>query len=104
MPLTTEEDHDNDKRNAYNQAVRAFAKANGKLLFDIADLEAHDASGRACGYKGGQKLCQCWTDDGGHLDGRGQVQLAKAWYAMAAARAHKATTIPGAGWKLGLLN
>ena len=113
MPLTTEADSENDLRNAYNRTVRAYAAKNDRLLFDIADLEAHDAQGRECSYTSGgqrnQRLCPGWTDDGGHLDGSGQVRLAKAWYAMAGIMAEilyrpapaGSMTVPGTGWSYG---
>ena len=103
IPLTTEEDHDNDLRNAYNETVRAYAAANGKLLFDIADLEAHDALGNEHAYKGGrQKLYSGWSDDGGHLDGRGQAWLARGWYVMAAGQV-RSVTLPGTKWTISRL-
>ncbi len=99
MPLYT--GTGNNARNAYNEAVRAYAEANNKLLFDIADLEAHDAAGNEYTYTSGgltyQMLYSGWTSDGGHLNSAGSVWIAEAWYSLAASQ----TPIPGAIWLLG---
>jgi len=88
MPLMTSENSDNVKRNDYNDAVRAHCISNGKLLFDIADMEAHDPNGVAYtfSYSGGtyQKLYSGYTSDGGHLNTAGQQRIALGWYATAA--------------------
>lgn len=103
MPLTTGSSSSNDLRNRYNEAVRTYAEANGKLLFDIADLEAHDEFGNEQTYLAGdgsvyQTLWSGWTDDGGHLNGDGRIMIAEAWYAVAASQA---TPIPGTALLLG---
>jgi hypothetical protein len=92
MPLTTGEDADNVLRNQYNQAVRAQAAASGALLFDLADMEAHDPAGVAQSFQSGghtwQKLYAGYTTDGGHLDTElGHRRVAQGWYAVAATRA-----------------
>jgi hypothetical protein len=71
MPLTTLEDSSNVLRNNYNNAVRTFCMANDKLLFDIADIEAHDALGSRITYTYGNqaydKLYSGYASDEGHL-------------------------------------
>jgi len=91
MPLMTAEDSNNVLRNTYNDTVRAYCVANDKLLFDLADIEAHDPDGNAAtfSYSGStyQKLYSGYTTDGGHLNDAGNVgrqQAALGWYAMAA--------------------
>ncbi len=89
MPLTTSEDADNRLRNRYNDAVRRFARAHGKLLFDIADIESHDPRGQATTFTHDgtryQKLFDGYSDDGGHLNAAGQKRVALGWYAVGAA-------------------
>lgn len=89
MPLTTETGGDNILRNKYNQAVRSYCIANHKLLYDIADLEAHNPSGVESTFPSGgntyQRLYSGYTDDGGHLNSAGQQHVALGWYAVAAA-------------------
>jgi hypothetical protein len=89
MPLTVDEDADNVARNLYNQAVRAHAAANGALLYDIADIEAHDPAGVEQTFVSGgqtyQKLYSGYTTDGGHLStALGRQWVASGWYAAAA--------------------
>ena len=102
MPLTTGENSDNVLRNQYNDEVRSYAASHNMLLFDIADLEAHDADGNPITFESGgtvyQKLFSGWSSDGGHLSTAGRVWVAQGWYAMAASQA---TPIPGAAWLLG---
>ncbi len=89
MPLTTDSDEDNYRRNLYNDAVRAWVTNRNAVLFDIADIEAHYTngthytftySGRTC-----QRLCPSYTTDGGHLDDGtlGRKQVAKGFYSLA---------------------
>ncbi len=92
MPLTVDEDGDNVLRNLYNQAVRAHAASTGALLYDIADMEAHDPDGVEHTFVYGgqtyQKLFAGYTGDGGHLDLElGHRRVAQGWYAAAAALA-----------------
>ncbi len=88
MPLMNTEDADNVLRNQYNAAVRSHCASGGCLLFDIADMEAHDPTGIQHTFLSGgqayQKLYAGYTDDGGHLDTAGQQRIALGWYAMAA--------------------
>jgi len=89
MPLTTSEDGDNVLRNLYNESVRAHAAASGALLYDLADMEAHDPGGGEHTFSSGgqsyQKLYSGYTTDGGHLDtALGRDRMAQGWYAVAA--------------------
>ncbi len=88
LPLKTGEDFNNVKRNDYNDAVRAHCIANDRLLFDIADMEAHDPNGTEYTFEYGgqtyQKLYSGYTSDGGHLNTPGRQRIAMGWYAVAA--------------------
>jgi hypothetical protein len=88
MPLTTGEDYANVQRNEYNDAVRAHCASSGALLFDLADMEAHDPGGVEHTFQYGgltyQKLYSGYTDDGGHLNTAGRQRIATGWYAVAA--------------------
>jgi len=88
IPLTTDSDADNARRNAYNRYVRQYCLAHDKLMFDLADMEAHDTNGVAQTFVYGgltnQKLWASYTDDGGHLNALGQRRIALGWYAVGA--------------------
>ncbi|HOW69332.1 MAG TPA: SGNH/GDSL hydrolase family protein [Phycisphaerae bacterium] len=88
MPLTTGEDSANVLRNRYNEAVRTYCEEHGKLLYDLADMEAHDPSGHPSTFTSGgktyQKLYSGYTSDGGHLNSTGGQRIAMGWYAVAA--------------------
>jgi hypothetical protein len=83
---------ENYLRNVFNDHLRGWAKANGKVLFDVADIEAHEADGAAETFKFKERICQAlcgiYTADGRHLDdgsGFGRRHAAKGFYALAAA-------------------
>jgi hypothetical protein len=91
MPLTTGSDSNNVLRNNYNNAVRAHCVANGKLLLDLADIEAYTPTGVASTFvyssQTYQKLYDGYSTDGGHLNDAanvGRQRAALGWYAMAA--------------------
>jgi hypothetical protein len=88
IPLTTGADADNARRNAYNRYVRQYCLAHDKLMFDLADIEAHDTNGVAQTFVFGgvtnQRLWSAYTDDGGHLNALGRRRAALAWYAVGA--------------------
>lgn len=77
MPITTSGDAD---RQAFNDQVRAYARANGKVLFDIADIEAHDAAGQKRTDGGYEAMWDEWSSDGGHLSSDGARRVASAWW------------------------
>jgi hypothetical protein len=89
MPLMTETDTDNYLRNGFNDNVRQWTKQNGRVLFDIADIEAHDPNGAPVTFSSRnrtcQRLCDAYTTDGGHLNDAGRQLVARGFYALAAA-------------------
>ncbi|HVP13362.1 MAG TPA: hypothetical protein VMV94_19465 [Phycisphaerae bacterium] len=89
MPLTTDQDYNNVLRNQYNTAVRQYCQLHGRLLYDIADMEAYDPAGNPVTFTYGgqtyQKLYAGYTSDGGHLNTVGSQRIATGWYAVAAA-------------------
>jgi hypothetical protein len=81
MPITTTGDAD---RESFNDQVRTYAKANGKVLFDIADVEAYNAAGQKRTDGGYEAMWDEWTSDGGHLSDAGAQRVASAfWWLMA---------------------
>jgi len=51
--MTGHVDHWDDANNkAANQAIRDFCQANGKVLYDFADIESHDPDGTFYAYPG----------------------------------------------------
>jgi len=85
MPITRDADGSEGLRQDFNESVRTFAVANGKLLFDIADIEAHNAAGVKKTDGSGHELQQdVWSLDGGHLNPAGARRVASAfWWLMA---------------------
>jgi hypothetical protein len=78
MPIETSS---NAARQAFNDQVRAYGRANGKVLFDIADVEAYNAAGqKRTDIYGREILWPEWTSDGGHLSSAGAVRVASAWW------------------------
>lgn len=82
MPITTSKE---TRYEIFNNKVREYAKTNsGVILFDIADIEAHDTSGNMVKKDGSPVLVSSYTSDGGHLNSVGSARVAKAfWYLMA---------------------
>ena len=82
MPIETSS---NASRQAFNDSVRTFARANGKVLFDIADVEAYNAAGlKRVDGSGREIMWDEWTSDGGHLSAAGAQRVASAlWWLMA---------------------
>jgi hypothetical protein len=76
--------------NVFNDGLRDFCLANNKVLFDVADIEAHDLQGNAYTYAQNGRICQymypgyAWTasNDGIHLNAIGYKQLALGIYAL----------------------
>ena len=83
------------RRDDYNNMIRDYCRANGKWLFDIADLECHFPDGTlntdASGY---EILCgdddndnetpEDYTADGGHLNSYGSWRIANAFWVLLA--------------------
>ena len=91
MPLMTTTDENNVKRNVYNQELRAWTKANDRVLFDVADIEAHDTNGSPCLFTNNDQTYQRLSEsyvapgDDGHLNPEGKRLVALGFYALAAA-------------------
>jgi hypothetical protein len=78
MPIETTSDAN---RQTFNDSVRTFARANGKVLFDIADIEAYNAAGqKRTDAHGREIMWPEWTSDGGHLSAAGAQRVASAWW------------------------
>lgn len=82
----TEEDADNELRNAFNVELRnRFA---GEALFDIAEVESTLPEGKRSFFmRGGDTvytLAQAYTTDGGHLNEIGRQQVAAAFVRVVA--------------------
>lgn len=92
IPLTGSADGENNLRNTFNRAVRAYCLANGKLLYDVADIEAWSPQNVQQTYVSGtqtnQRMYSGYAVDAGsgdwHLNSVGQRRLALGWYAAAA--------------------
>jgi hypothetical protein len=82
MPIETSGNFD---RQVFNDQVRAYAQANEKILFDIADIEAYNAAGqRRTDGNGWEIMWPEWTSDGGHLSVAGRQRVASGlWWLMA---------------------
>jgi hypothetical protein len=108
MPITTTnysyevdtEPEDEYWRCVFNNQLRAWCTANNRVLFDIADIEAHDTNGNLCTFEYNGLLCeQLWSGDnqggdaccgevgdGAHPSNFAAEELiAKGFYALAAA-------------------
>ena len=87
-------------RNVYNNSLRTWCVANNRVLFDIADIEAHDTSGDLITFTDNGLTCEeLWSGDNqGGDQGGGEVGdgahptnfgaeelLARGFYAVAAA-------------------
>lgn len=94
IPLTVDVGGDNIARGNFNNALRTWAAANDKIVFDLADIEAHSADGTLQTFVSAgtvyERLADDWSADGGHLNTAGQLQVAKGFYALAA----EVTAIP----------
>jgi hypothetical protein len=87
VPLLTSDDLSNVRHNQYNKLVRDYCVANGKPLYDIADIEALDRNGAACTFQYADgatysKLCADWQGSDAHLNADGGQRAAKAMMLM----------------------
>ena len=82
-----------DIREAFNNMLREYCINNGKVLFDLADIESHDLQDNPC-YDdiGAEGLYAGYAVDGAHPTGIAQLRLASAmWWLLARI----------AGWEVG---
>ena len=92
LPLTGLADSENNARNGYNRAVRSYCAANGKLLFDVADMQAWSPQNVQQTYVSGSQTNQRMysgyavspSGEDWHLNAAGRQRLALGWYAVAA--------------------
>ncbi len=86
IPLTTDENNYNYLRQIYNQTLRGWIATNNRVLFDIADIEAHGTDGTEYTFTYNETTCQRlyddYSSDGGHLNALGAQQVAKGFYAI----------------------
>jgi hypothetical protein len=84
IPLTRDGQRGTD---LFNAQVRSYCAANGKILFDIADIECHEPDGtKLVNARGDEIISQNYTKEihAGHLNPEGRVRVASAlWYLMA---------------------
>ena len=74
---------------SFNDQMRDWARANGKVLLDVAAIESHAPDGSVCrNGQGYEVICVNYTteSDGGHLGSvsGGKIQIAKAMWVMLA--------------------
>jgi hypothetical protein len=73
----------NDQKALFNGWARAFCAANGKVLFDFADIESHAAGGApVTGGDGSEAAWEGWTYDKKHLNEAGRRRVASALWAL----------------------
>jgi hypothetical protein len=80
----------------FNNSLRAYARANNKLLFDLADIES---KGNTCRINNCEALCPDYSDGiggggGGHPDVEGSMAMAKGFWWLIA-RASGWSGVPG---------
>jgi hypothetical protein len=69
----------------FNEMIRAYAQENGKILFDIAGIEAHDPQGNLITDESGNPIIyQGYTNEAkaGHLNEAGRERLARAFWVL----------------------
>lgn len=80
MPITTAGDAQRDE---FNAQVRQHCASEGRPLFDLADIESHDAAGAPIVDSGHEAMYPGWSSDGGHLNEAGAGRAARAmWWLM----------------------
>ncbi len=91
IPLRAGEDRNNIRRQTFNEQVRRFAQERGGVVFDIADIQAHDPNGRPVvfGSAATPTLFEGYTHDGGHLNAEGSRRVALGFYSLIAALAER---------------
>lgn len=74
---------------SFNNQMREYAVQNNIILMDIADILSHRPDGSPCYDNQGRglpALCQDYTEEvnGGHLNARGSLRMAKAYWVLMA--------------------
>ena len=81
IPLTRDGQPGTD---LFNEKVRSYCRENGKVLFDIADIEAYDPNGvKQFNDNGDEVISAKYTKEihAGHLNTPGRIRVAQAfWY------------------------
>lgn len=76
-----------DNATAFNEMLRTYAQENGKILFDLADIESHSPEGEPqFDDLGREVLYSGYTDEAraGHLNEAGRERVGRAlWWFMA---------------------
>ena len=84
IPLTRDGQSGTD---VFNAQIRSYVAVNGKVLFDIADIECHEADGtKLVNASGNEIISANYTKEihAGHLNPTGRVRVASAfWHLMA---------------------
>jgi len=74
----------NEEMAWFNDQVRAHVGEFGGVLFDIADIEAHDPDGEPVTWNGIEAGWPGWTSDGAHLNEAGRQRVAGGvWWLLA---------------------
>ena len=88
IPIKTQSDASNLARQKFNETLRDWMQKNDKVLFDIADIEAWNDEGKQNTFlfqgQTVQSLQQEYSNDGGHLNGVGQLRAAKGMFTLLA--------------------
>jgi hypothetical protein len=98
IPLTRDGQGGTD---VFNALMRSYCAEQGKVLFDIADIECHEADGTKLLNAGGNEIISGnYTKEihAGHLNITGRVRVASAfWHLMARIAGWSPCTCPDAG-------
>jgi len=84
IPLTRDGQPGTD---VFNAQTRSYCAANGKILFDIADIECHEADGtELVNASGNEIISGSYTKEvhAGHLNPTGRVRVASAFWQLMA--------------------
>lgn len=81
MPIETT---GNEWKDDYNNLVRDYCIDNGKILFDLADIECYTTAGVHTTDNGYEAMVGDFTSDGGHLNAAGSSRAAQAFWVLLA--------------------
>jgi hypothetical protein len=85
MPILSTNDGNQAARQAFNTAVRNYAKTHPIFLYDIAAIESHNPLGSQISNGGYEAMYEGYSSDGGHLstgDTGGAIRAAKGWWVL----------------------